>query len=88
MLQMTKATFDHLVELVRDSMGVDETSPHAYRAVPVRKRVAVGLYTLASTAEMRVIGAVFGLGTSTVHKCFRLFLEWVPNAVHEIPHNM
>lgn len=73
--QVTKRTFERLVDLIGDHMGVDERSPHAFRAVPSRKRVAVGLYTLASTAEMRVIGEAFGIGISTVHKCFQLFLK-------------
>lgn len=43
------------------------------RAVPLDKRVAVGLYRLASSAEERTIANAFGLGRSTVNTIFREF---------------
>lgn len=36
-------------------------------AIPVNKRVAIGLYRLTSSAEMRSISHIFGVGISTVH---------------------
>ncbi|KAL1476951.1 hypothetical protein MTO96_036113 [Rhipicephalus appendiculatus] len=43
------------------------------RAVPLVKRVAVGLYRLASSAEERTIASAFALGRSTVNTIFREF---------------
>lgn len=48
-----------------------ETSSN-YITIPVsvEKKVACTLYKLASCAEYRVVGDVFGVHKSTVHKCF------------------
>ena len=68
---MSRATFGTLVQLVRDGMAPAET-PAA--TVPVEKRVAIGLWTMATTSEMRSMVCIFGVGTSTVHKFFKTFV--------------
>ena len=35
-------------------------------AIPLKKRIAVALYTLGSSAEIRTVANVFGIGRSTV----------------------
>ena len=69
---MSRQTFGDLVNLVADKMEPDPTSLAA--AVPLHKRVAIGLWVMA-TSEMRSIGCIFGVGTSTVHKFFKMFVQ-------------
>lgn len=43
--------------------------PNNYREnIAVEKKVAIGLFRLGSSAELRVIAELFGVGKSTVHK--------------------
>ena len=69
---MNRPTFANLVDLVANKMTPDASTPAA--AVPLRKRVAIALWTMATTSEMRSIGCIFGVGTSTVHKFFNMFV--------------
>uniref|UniRef100_H3A810 DDE Tnp4 domain-containing protein n=1 Tax=Latimeria chalumnae TaxID=7897 RepID=H3A810_LATCH len=65
--RVTRPTFFKIVELVRVDM---EPSLASVRSpVPCAKRVGVAMYKLASNAEYRVIGNLFGIHKSTVHKC-------------------
>lgn len=43
--------------------------------LPIPKQVAICLYKLASCAEYRVVGDVFGVHKSTVHKYFHLVIK-------------
>ncbi|KAH9361143.1 hypothetical protein HPB48_003005 [Haemaphysalis longicornis] len=46
-------------------------------AIPVEKRVAVGLYKLCSSAEDRSVAIIFAVGRSTVNSIYREFCEAV-----------
>ena len=70
---MSRQTFAKLVELVEDQMAPDPATMAA--KVPLEKRVAIALWTMATTSEMRSIGCLFGVGTSTVHKFFKMFVK-------------
>ena len=71
--QMSRQTFGKLVDLVGDQMTPDPSTTGA--AIPLEKRVAIALWTIATTSEMRSIGCIFGVGTSTVHKFFKMFVR-------------
>ena len=43
--------------------------------VPLEQRVAVALYRLSSTSELRTVAHLFGIGISTVHKIQYLFID-------------
>uniref|UniRef100_A0A1B0D945 Uncharacterized protein n=1 Tax=Phlebotomus papatasi TaxID=29031 RepID=A0A1B0D945_PHLPP len=60
----SRSTFEFLVEKLSEHLMRIDT---VFReAIPVRKRIAVALYALGSSAEYRTIANVFGLGTGTV----------------------
>ena len=77
---MSRRSFAELVDLVADQMSPDHASPAA--AVPLEKRVAIGLWTIATTSELRSIGCIFGVGTSTVHKFFQMLVRYVNYKLH------
>ena len=61
---MKRETF---ASLCRDMEASLASSDHAVRViVDVQKQVAITLYLLASSAEYRTIGNLFGVGKSTV----------------------
>ncbi|KAL1434676.1 hypothetical protein MTO96_011451 [Rhipicephalus appendiculatus] len=68
--RVTRRTFRYILS-VCECMERQDTTMR--RAVPLDKRVAVGLYRLASSAEERTIANAFGLGRSTVNTIFREF---------------
>ncbi|KAH6945500.1 hypothetical protein HPB50_008790 [Hyalomma asiaticum] len=68
--RVTRRTFRYIIS-VCECMQRQDTAMR--RAVPLDKRIAVGLYRLASSAEERTIGNAFGLGRSTVNTIFREF---------------
>ena len=43
--------------------------------VPLEQRIAVALYRLSSTSELRTVAHLFGIGISTVHKLQYLFID-------------
>ncbi|XP_056446445.1 uncharacterized protein LOC130382618 [Gadus chalcogrammus] len=67
--RMSRETFFHLCDELRPRLTRQDTSLR--RALPVEKRVALALWRLAANAEYRVIGALFGVGKSTVCCCVR-----------------
>ena len=71
--QMTKDVFNIIVDLVAPDMAPDPTSIAEY--VPIEKRVAIAIWVIASTSEMRTVACLFGVATSTVSKFFHMFLR-------------
>ncbi|XP_078495283.1 uncharacterized protein LOC144750105 [Ciona intestinalis] len=64
---MRKHDFEQLVHLVLDDM---KPSIFAVREpIDVNKRVAIGLYKLASSSEYRTIGELFGVSEASVRNC-------------------
>lgn len=63
-LRVNKATFDFLCGELRQYISKQET--HLRQPVSVEKRIAVTLWKLATNVEYRTIGALFGIGRSTV----------------------
>lgn len=71
--RMSKVSFKLLCEKLKPYLPCPEifvTPP-----LPIPKQVALCLYKLASCAEYRVVGDVFGVHKSTVHKYFHLVIE-------------
>lgn len=50
------------------------------RAINIRKRVAIGLYTLATPAEYRSIGNIFGVSKGSVMNCFKSLVYAINNS--------
>ncbi|KAL1445902.1 hypothetical protein MTO96_044756 [Rhipicephalus appendiculatus] len=62
-LRVTPATFSYLVNILTPVLERADTNMRP--AVPVAKRIAIGLYRLRSTAEDATIAHLFGVGRST-----------------------
>ena len=62
--RMSKQTFHYLCDQIRAEIFCENTN---YRlAIPVEKRVAIALWCLATPAEYRTIGHLFGVARCTV----------------------
>ncbi|CAN7945633.1 unnamed protein product, partial [Ixodes hexagonus] len=69
--RMSHASFNELVSLMAPYMS---PKPDCVRApVPLKKRVGIALYKMASCCEYRVVGNQFGVHKSTVKKCVYMF---------------
>lgn len=68
--RVSSSTFRYLVESLR---VLERENTNMRLAIPLEKRVAVGLYRLSSSAEDRTIAHLFGIGRSTVNTLFREF---------------
>ena len=74
--RMSPLTFEYIIDLV------DQNTANAdsifQKAVPIEKRVGVGLWRLLTGHSFRTISKVFGIGKSTVIKLVNeiLFLNW------------
>ena len=65
--RVSRESFEYICDQVRHLMGRVNTN---YRlAVPLRKRVAIALWKLATGSEYRSISHLFGVGISTVFNC-------------------
>ncbi|WOL00330.1 hypothetical protein Cni_G09043 [Canna indica] len=64
--RMSRATFDMICEELGSAVQKADTTLRT--AVPVRKRVAVCIWRLATGEPLRDVSARFGLGISTCHK--------------------
>ncbi|CAL9049642.1 unnamed protein product [Musa banksii] len=73
--RMGRATFDMICEKLGSAVAKEDTTLRA--AIPVRQRVAVCIWRLATGEPLRLVSKRFGLGISTCHK---LVLE-VCNAI-------
>ncbi|XP_041950967.1 protein ANTAGONIST OF LIKE HETEROCHROMATIN PROTEIN 1-like [Alosa sapidissima] len=72
--RVSRESFEYICHKVRHLMVKMNTN---YRmAVPVRKRVAIALWKLATAGtEYRTIGHLFGVGISTVFNCVQEFCD-------------
>ncbi|XP_020105726.1 protein ALP1-like [Ananas comosus] len=87
--RMGRATFDMICEELGSAVAKEDTMLRA--AIPVRQRVAVCVWRLATGEPLRLVSKRFGLGISTCHKlvlevCSAIktvlmprFLQWPPD---------
>ncbi|KAF7830444.1 protein ALP1-like [Senna tora] len=64
--RMGRATFDFICEELNSVIAKEDTTLR--NAIPVRQRVAVCLWRLATGDPLRLVSKRFGLGISTCHK--------------------
>ncbi|BAS70789.1 protein ANTAGONIST OF LIKE HETEROCHROMATIN PROTEIN 1 [Oryza sativa Japonica Group] len=64
--RMSKATFEVVCDELAAAVAKEDTMLRA--AIPVRKRVAVCVWRLATGEPLRLVSKRFGLGISTCHK--------------------
>ncbi|XP_058980672.1 putative nuclease HARBI1 [Musca domestica] len=72
--RVSREVFNKLCELLN---GLQKSNTNMREAIPLEKRVAIGLYTLGSSAEYRTIANMFGVGKSTVCKILLQFCNEV-----------
>lgn len=78
--RMCKETFNELCFLLQPALEPKLVMLKSREPLSVEKQIAVTLYKLASCAEYRVVGNIFGIHKSTVKKC----LYRVVNAINEL----
>ncbi|GJM94083.1 hypothetical protein PR202_ga10697 [Eleusine coracana subsp. coracana] len=64
--RMSRATFDTICDALGSAVAKEDTMLRA--AIPVRQRVAVCVWRLATGEPLRLVSKRFGLGISTCHK--------------------
>ncbi|CAO2203823.1 unnamed protein product [Urochloa humidicola] len=64
--RMSRATFDMICDALGSAVAKEDTMLRA--AIPVRQRVAVCIWRLATGEPLRLVSKRFGLGISTCHK--------------------
>ncbi|KAJ3694106.1 hypothetical protein LUZ60_009586 [Juncus effusus] len=64
--RMSRPTFEYLCEELGSAVAKEDTMLRA--AIPVRQRVAVCVWRLATGEPLRLVSKRFGLGISTCHK--------------------
>ncbi|XP_076016110.1 uncharacterized protein LOC143008304 [Genypterus blacodes] len=73
--RVSRESFDYICRSVRPVLEKRNTN---YRlCVPVRKRVAIALWKLATSSEYRSVSELFGVGISTVFNCVQDFCSAV-----------
>ncbi|XP_037954770.1 protein ANTAGONIST OF LIKE HETEROCHROMATIN PROTEIN 1-like [Teleopsis dalmanni] len=72
--RMSTSSFKELCKLLQ-TLKKDDTNFR--RAICLEKRVAIALYALGSSIEFKKIANLFGVGKSTVCKCFNEFCQEV-----------
>jgi hypothetical protein len=82
--RMSRATFEALCEELGAAVAKEDTMLRA--AIPVRQRVAVCVWRLATGEPLRLVSKRFGLGISTCHKlvlevCAAIKAVLMPRAV-------
>ena len=75
--RMTRETFHTLCEEIRPFLP--ENLAPVRKPIDLRHKVAIAMYWLASVAEYRTIGNLFGVATSTAWRC----VHTVCNAISE-----
>lgn len=76
--RVSRPTFQYIIDQIQGEISRKDTRLRA--AVSTRCRVAMSLYYLASTAEYRTVGSLFGVSPSFVCICVReVFLAIVKN---------
>ncbi|KAI4377522.1 hypothetical protein MLD38_015131 [Melastoma candidum] len=64
--RMRKSTFDTICDELNSAIAKEDTTLRS--AIPVRQRVAVCIWRLATGEPLRLVSKRFGLGISTCHK--------------------
>ena len=67
--RVTKTTFEYLLNMIRNDIYRSDTIMQT--AIPPKRRLALTLYFLASTAEYKTIGNLFGVSASFVCLCVK-----------------
>ena len=67
--RLSKETFEYIVSEIENEITRKDTRMR--KAIPSRKRVAIALYYLGSTAEYRTIANLFGVSSSFVCLCIK-----------------
>ncbi|KAH7943321.1 hypothetical protein HPB52_006902 [Rhipicephalus sanguineus] len=70
--RMSRTTFHHIISVCESMRRVDRNKR---KAIPLDKRVAIGIYRLASSAKDRTVANVFGVSRASVNIIFREFCE-------------
>ena len=73
--RMGREVFKYLVKELSTVLRREDTQ--LKNAIPVEKRIVIGLKVLATNMEMVNVGQLFGVGTTSVWKCFHDFIESV-----------
>lgn len=73
--RISRELFNEICDLLKNELMPQSNLLSNREPVPVDKQVAMCLYKLACCAEYRVIGNVFGVHKSTVHKYFYNVVE-------------
>ena len=73
--RVSRSTFNFLVEKLRPALQKMDTNMRP--AIEVERRVAMSLHFLASCEEYRVLGSLFGSGTSTCNDIVKEFVQAV-----------
>lgn len=76
--RMRKDTFHRLCNILKSEIKLKPVFLKSREPLSVQKQVTVALYKLASCAEYRVVGNIFGIDKSTIKKC----LYRVVNAIN------
>lgn len=69
--RMSEETFNHLCNKLRPALELKNTNFR--RCMPLKKRVAVALWKLATGSEYRSIGHLFGVSITSVCRCVQDF---------------
>lgn len=72
--RLNRCTFRYIVSVCKSMVRQDT---NMRRAIPLEKRVAIGLYRLATSAEDRTVANLFGVSRSSVNIIFREFCSVV-----------
>ena len=72
-VRMSKATFEYICSTLEPHLTKQST--RLRKPIPVRKRVLVALWRLATNIEYRTIGHLFGIGRSTACRLTNQFCE-------------
>ncbi|KAJ3583252.1 hypothetical protein NHX12_034139 [Muraenolepis orangiensis] len=73
--RVSRESFDYICDRLNDVIGRRNTNLRL--SVPLRKRVAIAIWKLATGSEYRTISHLFGVGRSTVYNCVREFCDAV-----------
>jgi hypothetical protein len=71
--RMNWDSFYWIVNKVENAIQTNDTKFRP--AIRVDKKVAVAIYILATNSDYKTVGSLFGLGRSTVGKCFHDFID-------------
>ncbi|XP_067950255.1 uncharacterized protein [Watersipora subatra] len=79
--RMPETIVDEICELVRDDMSPQERCVR--KPVPLKKRVCIAVFKLASCCEYSKVATVFGVSKTTVHRCLYAFCHAMSRKKHQ-----